>query len=293
MSSKKVDINLVVIVGPTASGKSSAAMEVARLFDGEIVCADSRTVYRGMDIGTAKPSHLDREEIPHHLLDIIDPSESFSAARFKQLANGAIQDILDRGRLPILVGGTGLYVDSVLFDYDFPDRSDGILRQRLETMSVEELQSEIAAKGLKLPENIKNKRHLSRVIEVNGRHGKRSTMMSNSLVVGINPGLEIISKNIDNRIEQMMSQGYLPELRELVTKFGWDAPGLQSTSYRAFRDYINGVATLDESIATFHRNDYQLARRQLTWFRRNKSIHWVNKQIEVVDFLTTILNKKQ
>lgn len=293
MSSKKVDVNLVVIVGPTASGKSSAAMEVARLFDGEIVCADSRTVYKGMDIGTAKPSYLDREEIPHHLLDIIDPSESFSAARFKQLANGAIQDILDRRRLPILVGGTGLYVDSVLFDYKFPDKPDGILRQRLETMSVEELQLEIAARCLQLPENIKNKRHLSRVIELNGRQGKKSSMVSNSLVIGINPGLEIISKNIDNRIEQMMVQGYLSELRELVTKFGWDAPGLQSTSYRAFKYYINGVATLDESIAAFHRNDYQLARRQLTWFRRNKSIHWVNKQIEVVDFLTTILNKKQ
>jgi tRNA dimethylallyltransferase len=143
---------LIVIVGPTASGKSALAMQLAERFGGEIICADSRTVYKGMDIGTAKPSAEDQARVPHHGLDLVEPGERFSAVDFKNYATQTIADIRARGKIPFLVGGTGLYVDAVIFDYHF-GQADPELRAKLEALSLEELHEYCRNNNIKLPEN--------------------------------------------------------------------------------------------------------------------------------------------
>jgi tRNA dimethylallyltransferase len=169
-------IELVAIVGPTASGKSGLAMETARRFYGEIIAADSRTIYKGMDIGTAKPSKADQAEIPHWGLDLVEPGQGFSAQKFKVYANQKITDINLRGKLAILVGGTGLYMDSVLYDFQFGPAADAEQRSALERLNVEQLQIIIEQKGLARPENIKNKRHLIRTIERRGQAGTKRAL---------------------------------------------------------------------------------------------------------------------
>lgn len=293
VTSTNRNVSMVVIVGPTASGKSQAALDVARRFEGEIICADSRTVYKSMDIGTAKPTLVERGEIPHHLIDIIEPSESFSVAAFQHLALEACEDIRSRGRLPIVVGGSGLYIDSLLYNYQFLDNPNTEIRQELSTMSVTELQNIIAERNLDPPVNYKNHRHLSRVIETNGQKGSKSEINQDTVIVGINPGLEVIKQRIALRANEMLEQGLVKEVSSLVHKFTWESPGLQSTSYKAFRQHLERGASIEDATEQFIRNDYRLARRQLTWFRRNKSIHWTSEQSEVVDFVTTSLNKKQ
>lgn len=254
---------LIVIVGPTASGKTALAIEVAQKFDGEIICADSRTVYKYMDIGTAKPTNVERELVSHHLLDVVEPDEHFTVVDFKKLAKESIHDIHDRGKLPIMVGGSGLYIDAVLFDFEF------------------------APKDAKRDST--NPRHLDKS-EPQIRHGMRD----NTLLIGLNPDLEVIKQRITDRVDEMLSQGFENEVRYLYSKYGDGTKALQAPGYRAFRDYIiENKISLDEAKAQFIRNDYLLARRQRTWFKRNKSIHWLDNREDYVDILTTFLNKKQ
>lgn len=282
---------LVVIVGPTASGKSALALEVAKKYSGEIICADSRTIYKGMDIGTAKPSTRDQELIRHHCLDLIKPNESFSAARFKRLALEAIEEISERGKLAIMAGGTGLYVDSVIFDYKFLPVADNKERQRLNKMTVEQLQDEIVAKNLDMPFNSTNPRHLARTIETNGGRPIKEDIRSNTVVIGLRPDLDVVKKRIQGRVDSMIEQGFVEEVIQLSERYGWDAPGLLAPGYKAFRGYIENKISLEEAKYEFVRNDYLLARRQLTWFRRNKSIQWLSDPIKYVEIITTFLNK--
>lgn len=285
---------LVAVVGPTASGKSALAMELAKRFDGELICADSRTVYKYMDIGTAKPSLADQTAVKHYGLDLVEPNESYSAARFQRMAISAVHDITTRGKLPIIVGGTGLYVDSVLFDYHFLPVADISERQRLSVMSVDELHTEILEKDLPIPKNENNPRHLMRVIEARGIISDPSpNIRENTIIIGLQPGMGILKNRIEQRVQGMIDSGYIQETRQLVEKYGWDAPGMQSTGYKAFRDYILGTEDLQAAIDNFIRNDYQLARRQRTWFKRNKSIQWADDPSRAVDIVTTFLNKKQ
>lgn len=155
---------LIVIVGPTASGKSSLAMRVAKTYGGEIIAADSRTVYKGMDIGTAKPSQSDQTKVPHWGLNLVSPGQRFTAHQFQKYANSKIKDIQKRGKLPILVGGTGLYMDAVLFGFGFLPDADPGNREKLEVLSVSQLQKIIENKGYIMPVNSQNKRHLIRAI---------------------------------------------------------------------------------------------------------------------------------
>ena len=159
-------INLLAIVGQTASGKSALAFEIARKLPAEIIAADSKTIYKGLDIGTAKPSPAERQLVPHHLLDLVEPGEAFNVARFQHLARRAIAEIRNRGRLPVLVGGSGLYVDSVLLNYEFAGgRGAQPERQQLESLTVAELQIEISRRGLSMPRNKLNRRYLARTLE--------------------------------------------------------------------------------------------------------------------------------
>lgn len=288
---RKVKPSLIVIVGQTASGKTALAIEVAKLFDGEIICADSRTIYRGMDIGTAKPTAEEQAAVRHHLIDVVEPDETFSAAEFKKLANKAIEDISSRGKMPILVGGTGLYVDAVIYDFKFRSAADTDLRKQLEIKTVEELQAEIVRLGYVMPENERNKRYLIRTIESAGEVSVRGKLRPNILVIGLTVDREILQDRIKARVDQMVSGGFVEECKTLVEKYGPDAPGFKAPGYKAFIPYLNGEIELEEAKARFVSNDLHLAKRQRTWFKRNISIQWFAHRSEAVEYLTTIMNK--
>lgn len=291
MESKPNNTPLIAIVGETASGKTALAIELAKRFNGEIICADSRTVYRGMNIGTAKPTIAEQDGIPHHLLDVVDPEDSFSVADFQLLAKQAIKDIASRGHIPFLVGGTGLYIDAILYDFTFRQAPDPQERQRLQSMTVQELQTEIIERGLSLPENIQNPRHLSRVLETNGSGPLHKALRENTLILGLTIEREVLKAKLIKRVDAMCEAGFVDEVRTLFAKYASDTPALLAPGYKAFKVYLDGDSSLKEAKEMFVRNDYQLAKRQRTWFKRNKSIHWVAEQAEAVDLVTTFLNK--
>lgn len=282
---------LVAIVGQTASGKTSLALQLAKQFDGEIIAADSRTIYKGMDIGTAKPTNDERMSVPHHLVDIINPDDDFNVQRFQHAAYGAIDDIAARGKLPFLVGGTGLYVDAVVYGFSFavPPRPD--LRSELEGLSVEELQQRLIARGLPLPSNARNPRHLIGAIERDGIIPEQKGLRANTLILGMHVERDELGEKIRERVQRMVADGLVEEVRNLYARYGDSLPSMQSDAYRAFVPYIRGDITLEAAIKSCVQFDLQYAKRQKTWFKRNKSIHWISKPEEAVDLITTKLNK--
>lgn len=249
-------------------------MQVARLYNGELICADSRTVYKGMDIGTAKPGQKDQQQIRHHVLDVVEPNQIFTAANFKRLALQAITDIRSRGKLPIIVGGTGLYVDSVIFDYQFGAPADPDVRQRLLTLKIEELQQICRDKNIEIPINSKNKRHLVRAIELEGLPKNTKVILGNTLVVGITTDKEDLRKRMTQRAEHMIKQGILQEVQALGEHYGWDSEAMTGNIYRIFKDVVQGRKELSEATDEFLRSDMALAKRQITWFKRNPHIIW-------------------
>ncbi len=254
---------LIAIVGETASGKSALAMDLAERFNGEIISADSRTIYKGMDIGTAKPSPAERKLIKHHLLDLVEPNQSFTVAEFKKLANEAIQDIQKRGKLPIMVGGSGLYIDAVIFDYQFSK----ITREK----------------------DPKNPRHLK--LTKAAKLDKQ--LRQNTLVIGLQLGRANLQKRIAQRVEMMFSDGLIDEAKALGDKYGWEIEVLKTPGYKALRKYLNSEVDIAEAKELFIQSDMQLAKKQRTWFKRNDSIQWVDDPIKAVDIATTYLNKLQ
>jgi len=265
-----------VIVGPTASGKSSLAIELAEKFYGELICADSRTIYKAMDIGTAKPSQADQQKVPHHMIDIVQPSQPFSAAQFKRSATIWIEDIAIRGKLPILVGGTGLYVDSVIYDYAFLPPGSRDEREQLESLSIEQLQQKLKDRNISLPENEKNKRHLIRKIETNGAVPVKKAMRQNTLVIGIDKTKEELTSTIKQRTKKMIDDGLESEVKRLAEAYGWDSPGMQSVGYREWRS----GDSLQEIAQNIEKNTLHYAKRQRTWFKRNPNIVWVKNSAE-------------
>jgi tRNA dimethylallyltransferase len=268
------DKPLVVIAGPTASGKSALAMELAKKYNGEIICADSRTVYRGMDVGTAKPTKVDQKAVKHHLLDLVDPDEPFTAADFKRQAQMAIDDITSRGKLPIMVGGTGLYIDAVLFDYQFGPKADPKRRTALQELSVEELQQICQRANVPLPLNDKNKRHLIRAIELGGLIVQKKRLRPCTVVVAITTNRDELHLRIQRRAQEMAKSGVVEEARRLASKYGWEAEAMTGNIYRALHPVVTQAADLQEALKLFVTSDMRLAKRQITWLRRNPYIIW-------------------
>lgn len=282
---------LIAIVGETAAGKSALALELAERFHGEIIAADSRTVYKGLDIGTAKPTLSDRKRVPHHLLDVVMPDYTFTVADFKVQAEAAIQNIIARGKVPFLVGGTGLYIDAVLYNFSFRKPASNDQRAALQQLTIEALQERLTSQGLPLPKDPQNPRHLVRAIETQGETSERAPLRPRTLLLGLQIEREQLLQRITHRVETMVEQGLVAELQSLAVRYGWEVPALQSTSYKAFRESIEGRLTLEEAERLCIRNDMQLAKRQRTWFKRNKDIQWICKKEEAVDLITTFLNK--
>lgn len=266
---------LVVIVGPTASGKSSLAMKLAEQFGGEIICADSRTVYKYMDIGTAKPSAEDQAKIPHWGLDLVEPGERFSAVDFKNYAVEKIAEIRARGHIPFLVGGTGLYVDAIVFDYQF-GQADPELRAKLETLSLEELHKYCKENNVKLPENEKNRRYVIREIERKNDPGARLLEpQHNTIIVGITTETNVLRQRIHERSEHLFDSGMIEEAIAIGAKFGWDNEAMTGNIYRFAHDFERGIITKDELKQLNETADWKLAKRQLTWLKRNPFIKWL------------------
>lgn len=267
---------LIVILGPTASGKSSVAIDIAEHIGGEIICADSRTVYKGMDIGTAKPNATDQARVPHWGLDLVEPNEYFSVADFKEYANKKIVEIRKRGHIPILVGGTGLYLDGIIFDYQFlPVKS--AQRSLLESMTLDELHQYCIDNNIKLPENEKNKRYVIREIERKNVTGKGlSEPIQNCIIVGITTEMNILEDRIAKRSEQLFDDGVIDEARALGVKYGWESEAMKGNVYRLVHEFLLGNITKAELKERNRIADRQLAKRQLTWFKRNQFITWLS-----------------
>lgn len=267
---------LIVISGPTASGKSALALELAERYNGEIICADSRTVYRGMDIGTAKPTEADQARVPHHLLDVVNPDVRFTAADFQHLARVAIQDIRRRGGIPFVVGGTGLYIDGLVLDYEFGNDANPTMRSVLEQSSIDQLQAMIKNQHMVMPENSKNKRYLIRALEQDGINKNRTaTIDKNTLVVAITASKHELDERIRSRAVEMFQNGVIEEAKRLSEQFGWDSESMTGNIYPIIRKYLEHDITLDQAIEQFIVRDRHLAKRQITWLKRHDFVQWL------------------
>ncbi|MDB5186653.1 MAG: putative tRNA dimethylallyltransferase [Candidatus Saccharibacteria bacterium] len=276
MAAQKINtLPLVVIAGPTASGKTLLAIELAEKFGGEIICADSRTIYKGMDIGTAKPTAQERARVPHWGLDLVEPNQRYTASDFKQYAEQKIGEIRARGHIPFLVGGTGLYIDAVIFNYQFGTESDPALRAELEILTLKELHEYCISNNIKLPENEKNRRYVVRAIEQNGQSTSRnSEPISMSIIVGITTERGVLRSRIEKRIEQLLQDGVVGEAILLGKKYGWNSEAMTGNIYPLVRKYIENEMSIDEVKANSTTADWRLAKRQLTWLKRNHFIEW-------------------
>ncbi len=301
---------VIFIVGPTASGKTATGTFLAKKFNGEVVNADSRQVYKEMNIATAKPVRDDVKQekdkyvfqgVVHHLMDIIKPSARFTLSDFKEQANVAIADILSRGKLPIVVGGTGLYVWSLVDNLDIPKvEPNKKLRKGFDDKSLEELVkllNNIDPETIKAID-VKNRRRVLRALEVAISSGEsfvsqttKSIPLYNSFQIGIKCEREKLYKNINNRIDMQMEEGLLDETKKLSKKYPWDLPSMSSIGYKQIGNYLRGEMSLDEAVELFKRDTRRYAKRQETWFRRDKRIVWsapddiVNIQKLVTKFL--------
>lgn len=279
----RIEIPLLAIVGPTAVGKTALSLHLARLFDGEIVSADSRQVYRWMDIGTAKPTPAERAAVPHHLIDVVDPDEEFSLALYQDLATAAIADIAARGKSPLLVGGTGQYLAAVLQGWQLPrvaPRPD--IRAALERQATElgagalyERLKEVdpVAAARILPGNVRRIIRALEVYEATGRpiSEQRSVQPPPYRITTIWLTLPapVLYARIDARVDAMMAAGLLDEVRGLLERgYHWDLPSMSGLGYREFRPYFEGRATLAEAVARLKYDTHAFARRQPAWFRR-------------------------
>ena len=283
---------LIVIIGPTASGKTSLAIRLAKKYRGEIICADSRTVYRGMNIGTAKPSLEEQQGVSHWGLDLVDPGDSFSVSQFKDYARQKIKEIRSRGNIPFLVGGTGLYIDSVIFDFQFGAKYSKEKRANLQEMTISELQQYCVNHDVVLPENSKNKRYIIRAIE---RAGKKPSglevPLSNTIVVGITTGKQLLRQRITDRAKKMFKDGVVEETIGLANNTGWCNEAMTGNVYPIIKKLIEKEIDEDQAIREFIVSDVNLVKRQLTWFRRNPFIEWGDVH-SCEQYLSRVLDSK-
>lgn len=276
MATKAIDeLPLIVIAGPTASGKTSLAIKLAKQFGGEIICADSRTIYRGMNVGTAKPTIAERQGVPHWGLDLVNPGERFTVADFKKYTEQKIMEIREREHVPFLVGGTGLYIDAVIFDFQFSPQGSQDRREELETLSTEELQEYCQKNNIKLPENAKNKRYLIRAIErKNISTMRREKIIDNTYVVGITTNKIDLRTKIEHRSEQIFTNNVVKEATTLGEKYGWSSEAMTGNVYPIVKNYLDGAISQADMLRQFSISDWRLAKRQMTWLRRNPYVHW-------------------
>ncbi len=285
------NIPTIVIAGPTGSGKSTVALEIAQKINGEIICADSRTIYKDANIGTAKPTSTERQLVKHHCLDVVRLGESFSASDFKLRAQQAISGIKQKSKVPIVVGGSGLYIDGLVYDFSFKPAPSEKLRSELNNKIIDQLQKMIIAKDLPMPFNKNNKRHLIRVIETNGEQPQKKHKPDDVIYTGLNIDNQTLKTKIEHRVEQMYEDGFLDEVKALSNKFSLDLVRSAGIGYSSAVDYLDGQISLEKAKASFVKGDMMLAKRQMTWFKRNPDIVWFSSSGELKDYIINQTSK--
>ena len=297
-------IKAIVITGPTASGKTGISLDVAEKLNGEIVSSDSMQVYKGLDIGTAKPSMEERRGIPHHMLDVVEPWELFDVARYKEMATECIKDIASRGKTPIIVGGTGLYVNSLVENIQYVEsEEDPDLRQELydyaEKYGADALHKELQKLDPKAAENIhaNNIKRVVRAIElskITGMTQEERNAQSKSVkgdinytVYAVETDRELLYRRIEQRVDEMIEMGLVDEVisirKRCIEAYEAGASpsptlsqtALQAIGYKEIFSYLDNESTLEESIEQLKLNTRRYAKRQITWFRKPKWVNWV------------------
>ena len=286
---------LVILVGPTAVGKTAASIGLAKALNGEIISGDSMQIFRGLDIGTAKITKEEMQGVPHHLIDIKEPWETFSVAEFKRLADEAIADIHDRGKMPIIVGGTGFYINSVLYEYHFGEAdTDEAYRAELEQYAEAHgnealwniLQEKDPDSAAKLHSN--DTKRVIRALEVLHVTGipaserqstvDKQTMRYNAVYIALNMPREVLYYRINRRVDIMIQDGLEAEVRTaLANGTEQDALSMTSIGYRQMIQYFNEEISFDRAVELIKRDTRHFAKRQLTWFRHDPNIQWVDK----------------
>lgn len=297
---------VIVICGPTAAGKTDWSLELAHKIGGEIICADSRQVYRKMDIGTAKPRgdwqwqaswkglrhSFYVDGIAHHLVDFLDPGKRFTVAEFRDRAMKYIKLAYRNGRIPMVVGGTGLYIGALINNLQIPRVAPNTkLRRSLEEKTNEQLMQLLAQMDPDTARTIdkNNTRRIVRALEVCILSGapfseqrKEGEQLFEFLQIGVETDRETLNTRIDQRVDKMVERGLIQEIEGLLKqKYSWDLPSMSGIGYRQFQQYFEGNATLEDAVAGLKRDTKRYARRQLTWFRRDKSIIWCKEYAEV------------
>ncbi len=284
---------VIVICGPTASGKTGLSIQLAKQIDGEIISSDSMQIYQDMNIGTAKPSVEERQGIPHYLLDFLPPNKRYSVADFKKDAMLAIETILSHGRVPIIVGGTGLYVDSLIYNIEYPEITvDLSYRNQLEESAKKEglasLYKQAEKIDLQAMQSISpnDKKRIMRVLEIYHQTGKTKTQLEELSrktlppydyhVFAINMDRQILYDRINLRVDKMIEQGLIEEVKNILQKYDEFPTAMQGLGYKEVVSYLQGKMTKEEMIEKLKMETRRYAKRQLTWFRKNKEIIWLN-----------------
>lgn len=288
---------IIVVVGPTASGKTALAIEIAKKLDGEVVSCDSMQIYKHMDIGTAKPTVQEQQEVRHHMIDIVEPFENFSVADFTEQARKCIDDILARNKVPVLCGGTGLYADSIIENVVFPDiGEDPQFRKDMHEMA--ELCGNEAVHNLLMQKDPQaaakihpnNVRRVVRALEVCHLTGKTFTIVNaeakreavyDTLIFGLDVDREMLYDRINSRVDKMVNEGLVDEVRNILRMgVDRDSTAMQAIGYKELADYFDGNTDLASAVEKIKLESRHYAKRQLTWFRRNLAINWVNPESE-------------
>lgn len=284
---------IVVICGPTASGKTALSIALAKAFDGEVVSADSMQIYRRMDIGTAKPTKQEMDGVPHHMLDVAEPGEAYSVSRYVEEATACVEDILARGKLPIVCGGTGLYIDGLIRGTDYqPAGTDNGIREQLEgeweAQGAEEMMARLAAvdpdSAARL--HLSDKRRILRALEVYLATGETITVHNartkeippryEAIMIGLNTEpRQILYDRINRRVGIMLEQGLLQEVKCLLEDGLLDGTAAQAIGYKELLAYFRGEMTLETAADLIRQKSRNYAKRQLTWFRRDERVKWI------------------
>ncbi|WP_277585804.1 tRNA (adenosine(37)-N6)-dimethylallyltransferase MiaA [Psychrobacillus antarcticus] len=293
--------NVIAIVGPTAVGKTALSIQLAKAFNGEIINGDSMQVYRELHIGTAKITQEEMEGIPHHLLDIKDPTDSFSVAEYQKLVRGKIEEITSRGKTPIIVGGTGLYIQSVLYDFRFteqPNRDENRLAE-LEKMSPDNLYILLysldpeAAKDIH-PNNVQRVIRAIERVELTGKQkndieqNQGQEEVYRHYIIGLSIDRENLYDRINKRVDIMLEKGLLEEVKTLYSKGIRDVQSIQAIGYKEIYAYLDGNVSFEDAIEQLKQNSRRYAKRQLTYFRNKMDIHWYNPFTDEVRIIKEI-----
>lgn len=286
---KKIDV--VAIIGPTASGKTALSIRLAKEIDGEIINGDSMQIYRHMDIGTAKITEAEMEGVPHHLLDIKEPTEGFSVAEYQQLVRGKIEEIQARGKMPIIVGGTGLYVQSVLYDFQFAKQEvDETARENYyrelevlgpEAMHAKLVQMDPAAAASIHPNNTRRVIRAMEMAELAGvsraeeQFNRGDIPLYNHVIIGLDMDREKLYERINLRVDLMMEAGLVEEVRSLYEAGIRDVQAIKAIGYKELYAHFDGLVSLEEAVEQIKQNSRRYAKRQLTYFRNKMEIAWI------------------